>query len=440
MLGGFLGSGKTTTLLRLAQQLQRAGKRVGIITNDQAAGLVDTALMEELNLPVSEIAGGCFCCRSGSLVEALGKLTAASQPEVFLAEPVGSCTDLVATVSLPLERIYNAGFTMAPYAVLVDPYRAMQTLGVEELSWSAAKAGAGRVAGESAPERSAGRVPRGGGVRVRETAGGNGIQTREGVFSPDVNYIYRKQLEEAEIIVINKTDVIAPERLVRLREALGREYPDAEILCVASREGTGLDALFEALTTREGDTRRVMEVDYARYGKGEAMLGWYNGQHEVRVTGSAVRVPKGSRKTGRPGDCGGPGIDGNAWLLDLALRVRTVLRATGTEIAHFKMSLVEEAATEDDKRADGPGAARASMAAVSLVSSDREPELRRVLDAPLERGLLTVNLRAEGMPELLAIAVQEALKSNPPGLKTKRLAEEAFRPGQPIPTHRVAAV
>ena len=442
MLGGFLGSGKTTTLLRLAQQLQRAGKRVGIITNDQAAGLVDTALMEELNLPVSEIAGGCFCCRSGSLVEALGKLTAASQPEVFLAEPVGSCTDLVATVSLPLERIYNAGFTMAPYAVLVDPYRAMQTLGVEELSWSAAKAGAGRVAGESAPERSgARRVPRGGGVRVRETAGKNGIQTREGVFSPDVNYIYRKQLEEAEIIVINKTDVIAPERLVRLREALGREYPDAEILCVASREGTGLDALFEALTTREGDTRRVMEVDYARYGKGEAMLGWYNGQHEVSVTGSAGKGPKGSRKTGRPGDCGGPGIDGNAWLLDLALRVRTVLRATGTEIAHFKMSLVEDAAAEVGKvEADGPGAARASMAAVSLVSSDREPELRRVLDAPLERGLLTVNLRAEGMPELLAIAVQEALKSNPPGLKTKRLAEEAFRPGQPIPTHRVAAV
>jgi hypothetical protein len=177
MLGGFLGSGKTTTLLRLAQQLQRAGKRVGIITNDQAAGLVDTALMEELELPVSEIAGGCFCCRSGSLVEALGKLTAASQPEVFLAEPVGSCTDLVATVSLPLERIYNAGFTMAPYAVLVDPYRAMQTLGVEELSWSAVKAGAGRVASERSSERNgAGRIPRGGGVRVRETAGNNGIQ------------------------------------------------------------------------------------------------------------------------------------------------------------------------------------------------------------------------------------------------------------------------
>lgn len=48
MLGGFLGAGKTTALLRLAHHLQKAGRRVGIITNDQAAGLVDTALMEEL--------------------------------------------------------------------------------------------------------------------------------------------------------------------------------------------------------------------------------------------------------------------------------------------------------------------------------------------------------------------------------------------------------
>jgi G3E family GTPase len=425
MLGGFLGAGKTTTLLRLAQVLQRAGKRVGIITNDQAAGLVDTALMEELNLPVREVAGGCFCCRSGSLVEALGKLTAASQPEVFLAEPVGSCTDLVATVSLPLERIYKAGFTMAPYAVLVDPYRAMQTLGVEE---------------EARGESGSGESRRGRLGRVERFADGEGMRTREGVFSPDVNYIYRKQLEEAEIIVINKTDVVQLGRLARLREALAREYPEAAIMAVASRDGAGLEPLFEALTTREGQTRKVMDVDYARYGRGEAMLGWYNGQHEIEVAKGGVRRAKAAAGRGSLGVDGGPGFDGDAWLLDLARRVRDLLRAAGAEIAHFKMSLVEEAATEDDKRADGPGAARASMAAVSLVSSDREPELRRVLDAPLERGLLTVNLRAEGMPELLAIAVQEALKSNPPGLKTKRLAEEAFRPGQPIPTHRVAAV
>ena len=125
--------------------------------------------------------GNKCCLRDGSQLPGgwaagprlLGRLTAESQPEVFLAEPVGSCTDLVATVTLPLERFYKAGFQMAPYAVLVDPYRAMPTLGVEG----------------------------------------------EPLFSPDVNYIYRKQLEEAEIIVVNKTDVIAPERLARLRAA-----------------------------------------------------------------------------------------------------------------------------------------------------------------------------------------------------------------------------
>lgn len=71
------------------------------------------------------------------------------------------------TVSLPLERIYQQGYVMAPYVVLVDPCRAMQTLGVEG----------------------------------------------EPLFSADVNYIYHKQLEEAEIIAINKVDVMHPDRL-----------------------------------------------------------------------------------------------------------------------------------------------------------------------------------------------------------------------------------
>ena len=218
MLGGFLGAGKTTALLRLALSLQRKELRVGLITTDQASGLVDSALAEELNLPVREIAGGCFCCRSESLVEALDQLEAESQPQVFLAEPVGSCTDLVATVSLPLERIYQKGFVMAPYAVVVDPYRAMQSLGVEG----------------------------------------------ELLFSPDVNYIYRKQLEEAEIIVINKVDVISPERLAGLRAALEREYPETRIMEIASRDGTGVEALFDILGTETGKTRQVMEMDYER--------------------------------------------------------------------------------------------------------------------------------------------------------------------------------
>ena len=44
-IGGFLGAGKTTAMLRLAELLSARGLRVGLITNDQSRGLVDTGTM-----------------------------------------------------------------------------------------------------------------------------------------------------------------------------------------------------------------------------------------------------------------------------------------------------------------------------------------------------------------------------------------------------------
>ena len=46
MVGGFLGAGKTTALLRLAEHFTAQGRRVGLITNDQSQGLVDTSMRQ----------------------------------------------------------------------------------------------------------------------------------------------------------------------------------------------------------------------------------------------------------------------------------------------------------------------------------------------------------------------------------------------------------
>src|SRR5678809_1652312 len=99
MIGGFLGAGKTTAVGRLARVLTDKGLRVGLITNDQGRNLVDTAMLRSQGFATEEIPGGCFCCRFNSLVEAAQKLSDATRPDVFIAEPVGSCTDLVATVT-----------------------------------------------------------------------------------------------------------------------------------------------------------------------------------------------------------------------------------------------------------------------------------------------------------------------------------------------------
>src|SRR5688572_22360962 len=162
MIGGFLGAGKTTAMLRFGKFVASNGLRVGLVTNDQSSGLTDTALASASGLPVEEITGGCFCCRFNSLMEAADRLTARTTPDVFIAEPGGSCTDLKATVSYPLRRMYGDGFSVAPFSVMVDPVRALRVLGLEE----------GRM------------------------------------FSAKVLYVYEKQLEEADIIVINKIDTI----------------------------------------------------------------------------------------------------------------------------------------------------------------------------------------------------------------------------------------
>jgi len=227
MIGGFLGAGKTTAVGKLARRLTDQGLRVGLITNDQGRNLVDTAMLRSQGFATEEIAGGCFCCRFNALVEAARKLTRQSRPEVFIAEPVGSCTDLVATVMYPLRRLYGEKFTVAPVSVLVDPIRALRVFGVEQ----------------------------------------------GGSFSEKVLYIYKKQLEEADLVIISKCDLLEEARLERLRAVLAARFPGKQILAVSPREGINLEAWFGKIASEEQAAGKAMEVDYTVYADGEALLG-----------------------------------------------------------------------------------------------------------------------------------------------------------------------
>src|SRR5262245_48276564 len=229
MVGGFLGAGKTTAMLRLAEHFTGAGRRVGLITNDQSQGLVDTSLLTSKGFPTTEITGGCFCCRFNSLTDAADRLAGDARPDVFLAEPVGSCTDLRATVQYPLRRLYGDDYRVAPLSELVDPARAARVLGLE-------------------PGRA---------------------------FSPKVVYIYEKQLEEADIIVINKSDLLNDAQRQRLEQALRTRFPQADVVSVSARTGANLDDWFNRLSST-AVARTAMEVDYDVYAEGEALLGWLN--------------------------------------------------------------------------------------------------------------------------------------------------------------------
>src|SRR5262249_7931263 len=80
LVGGFLGSGKTTTLLRLARHYTAAGRRVGVLTNDQAEGLVDTETFRSAGVAAEGGPPGGFCCRFDALVAAAGRPARGHRP------------------------------------------------------------------------------------------------------------------------------------------------------------------------------------------------------------------------------------------------------------------------------------------------------------------------------------------------------------------------
>ncbi len=358
MIGGFLGAGKTTAVSEVARHFSEAGKRVGLITNDQGRELVDTQMLRSRGFATEEIAGGCFCCKFGSLVDAAEKLTTDATPEIFIAEPVGSCTDLVATVSYPLRRIYGEKFTIAPLSVLVDPTRARRILGLEE--------------GRS--------------------------------FSSKVSYIYRKQLEEADLIVISKRDLIDEATETELREALKREFPKARVLAISARDGSGLAEWFQVLASEEQVARPAMEIDYDTYADGEALLGWLNATIQVKPEDE---------------------IEAGPLLNRMAQELHQQLEAEDAEVAHLKMTLSPDNALAGE------------VAVINLVRNDYLPELCQELEEPISGGQIILNLRAEADPERLAAFVEEAIRRVSDDACQLTLEHlERFRPGRPVPTHR----
>jgi len=228
--GGFLGAGKTTLLREAALTLIKNGLHVGLITNDQAPELVDSKLLSMNNIPVAEVSGSCFCCNFNGFTDAICNIRREAAADIIIAEPVGSCTDLSATIMQPLKQFWGSELEIAPLTVLTDPARLDDILN-------------GKNAG----------------------------------LHPDAAYIFRKQLEESDIILINKSDLLTADGIASLRKRTAETYPSATILTVSALNGTGVGEWLNEVSTRNDAGKRLAEVDYDVYANGEAVLGWLNG-------------------------------------------------------------------------------------------------------------------------------------------------------------------
>ncbi len=225
IIGGFLGAGKTTLITRLAGQLRSSQVNVGLIMNDQADALVDTQYSRALGLDSCEVSGGCFCCRFPDFMRNAEKLIDASRPQMVIAEPVGSCTDLLATVVNPLRTIYGERFEVAPLIILVDAARALA----------------------------------------------------EGFDRSQLNgYLRHHQVCEAEVLVLSKSDLVTPEQLDEVLSAVKEVNPAVRTMVYSSLSGDGLPEIMELVKGKQTSDRRPTDIDYSLYAQAEAELGWYN--------------------------------------------------------------------------------------------------------------------------------------------------------------------
>ncbi len=353
--GGFLGAGKTTALGAIARRLLQKGLTVGLVTNDQAANLVDTAIVKELGVPVTEVAGGCFCCRFSDLVDATEQILA-KNPDILLGEPVGSCTDLAATVVNPLKLFYGDIFRIAPFSVLVDPQR-VRELVLKEM-----------------PTR----------------------------FPEEVAYIFRKQLEEADIIVLNKVDTLTQSEADRMVSALKELQPAKPVLKVSALRGDGVDEWLQMLMSDAPAGSHILrDIDYDTYAKGEAVLGWLNAT--VRLIGS-------------------PQFNALQFAKALMSELQTAINAHNAEVAHLKFLL----------------SSGTQMLRGHLTKADAEPNFIGELDE-VNEATLVLNARVAISPEALGgIATQAILMAaKTVNADAEILSLQSFSPPYPRPPYRM---
>lgn len=90
LVGGFFGSGKTTVISRLAEQIISAGQTLCIVENEIGENSIDTLLLQQSSVKITTIAGGCVCCQAtGSLIQALRDLKQRFFPDWIIVELTG---------------------------------------------------------------------------------------------------------------------------------------------------------------------------------------------------------------------------------------------------------------------------------------------------------------------------------------------------------------
>jgi len=360
LVGGFLGSGKTTAIIEAARILSDQGLRVGIITNEQGKHLVDTRFLRAHNLPVLDVTGGCFCCHLDDFAERIEEMAEQTSLQIIFAESVGSCTDLVATVIKPLLDWRKTAAIPSSLSLFTDSRLLLRYLDWQELP-----------------------------------------------FSEEIIYIFEKQIEETDLLVINKIDLLTEASARRLLELAREAYPRKTLLLQNSLQREAVSRWLEYLRREAGCLAQVsLDLDYDDYARAESRFVWLEREYRLAV-GSAEQM---------------------ALLKNFLLRLAEELPQAGRAVAHIKCLL-----------SDGEHALKLNMTALDSPEVTWQRQAERLAELGSGTLHLLINVMLEGNLDTARTALDNLIQQYliQWGMEIEPVSAFERVPGYPRPTKRI---
>ncbi len=327
VFSGFLGSGKTTTMMALTKYYTAHFGGAAMISNDLGEGvtLADHRYAALSGCMASEITDECICFCNELLADRLNAYYD-DGCELVISDIPGFGVGALEHVYFGLTEKFPGRFELAPFTVLAEPENVALL--------------------QSEPDS-------------------------------DRAVICHNQLLEAELIVLNKCDLLDERTCKEYLGWLREKYPQAKPLAISARRGDGLEEL--SLALREGlASLRHPEIDYDADPLQNALgrLCEYYLQYHAMVC------------------CND--FDGTAYLADMAGRIQTSVREAGYEIPHMKLLAWEP---EGD------------FGKVDLLGVGRPVEISRRFERPCTELAVILNTSAACPFALLDRLVTEAVNA-----------------------------
>lgn len=346
---GFLGAGKTTSMIAFAKSIDKRYAKAAILANDLGAqNIVDADYTATTGVLTTQITGNCICYQHENLIDKLNQL-AALGAKVIISDIPGCGIGALDHVYLQIKEREPDDFDLMPFTCIVDPERLKMMMHKESTI----------------------NLPK------------------------ELRFLLDAQMAEADLIVLNKIDLLSETELEQKLSYIKSKYPNTPLFAMSALTGQGVDEVVDfIMSNAAGAVHRDIGYGSPDFIAAETLLSWYN-----------RRVFFKEKYDNN--------IDYNEVIDMLFTEIKNALRLKNLNVPHLKMF----AAGEGD-----------DFVKASLIGIDYDIEYAHKLNGKYNSISLIINARAVADSQDMADIVDDAIDAakHKFNLKTRTYFIETF--------------